>query len=155
MTSKKNRPQRARPAAATPTPGGHPTQTAAVGGPVRIRATAEALDEEREVLFVIERETLDDDGHPVLDDEGGPQLAEDEYTIPRKVRPNFAVKFLNDVYRSGDLVAVAGAMHSLLGAETMDALAESPYINDEHMEQIMAAIQQKMAGAANRLMGNF
>lgn len=127
-----------------------PAQPAAVEdddeGPIVVRATAAALDEERETLLVIEREEPGDGGEMVV--------VRDEYTIPRSVRPNFAFAFMRDVYQQGDLYAVGAAMTNLLGESTMNQLADSPFITQDQMDRIMKKVQNKMASAANRLMGN-
>jgi hypothetical protein len=138
--TRKSPARKAAPSRPVPPPG------AGAGGPVQIDATG-SLDEEREVLFVITRASSDAES-------GEEVLVNDEYTMPKKVRPAFAIKYLNDLRKHGDAVAVAEAMAILLGEEAMDAMSECEHITDDHMEQIMKIIEQKMAAASGKILGN-
>ncbi len=102
-------------------------------GPVRISTEGAALDDEREAIFYID---------------------DREYTIPKRIRPNYAIRYLNDLRHRDSEYAVAQAMADLLGEEAMDALAACDHVNEEQMDQIMAIIEHRMTAAADRTLGN-
>jgi len=100
--------------------------------PVKID-TSIVVDEERDTLFWI-------------DDE--------EYTIPKKIKPNITMKYFNDVLEKGESYAIAAAMDAVLGTDAMEALAECDAVSDEHMEQIMAVVEKKLVGAQKKQLKN-
>jgi len=106
--------------------------------PVVIKKGA-AKDVEQEVLFILE------------DDETNEQT---EYFIPKTVRPNLAIKYLNNLRNEGGEYAMAVAMADLLGDETMNVMAESEDIGEDEMEQIMVIVTNKMLGAMEKMQGN-
>jgi hypothetical protein len=97
--------------------------------PVKI-STAEVLDEEREPLFFID---------------------EVEYTIPKLIRPNILMRYLQDTIDHGHEYALAAGMREVLGAEAMEALADCDQITDEQMDQIMAIVEKKLMGQMKKL----
>jgi hypothetical protein len=100
--------------------------------PVKI-STAEVIDEEREPLFFID---------------------ETEYTIPKRIRPNIVVQYLQDTYDKGQEFALAAAMREVLGADAMEALAECEAVTDEQMDQLMDIIERKLMAQMKRSLGN-
>jgi hypothetical protein len=99
--------------------------------PVKI-STADVVDEEREPLFYID---------------------EVEYTIPKLIRPNIAMRYLQDTIDRGHDYALAAGMREVLGAEAMEALAETDAVTDEQMDQIMAIVERKLLGQMKRSLG--
>jgi hypothetical protein len=100
--------------------------------PVKIR-TDEIVEEEREPLFYID---------------------EAEYTIPKRIRPNITIQYLQDTYDKGQEYALAAAMREVLGADAMEALAESDAVTDEQMRQIMGIVERKLMGQMKKTLGN-
>lgn len=99
--------------------------------PVKI-STADVVDEEREPLFYID---------------------EVEYTIPKLIRPNILMRYLQDTIDRGHDYALAAGMREVLGAEAMEALAETDAVTDEQMDQIMAIVERKLLGQMKRSLG--
>jgi hypothetical protein len=104
--------------------------------PVRINRT-DGQEEEREVLFILD----DDDGKPV------------EYTIPKKIRPNITIRYLQDTYDKGQEFALAAAMREVLGADAMEALADSEDVGEEEMQAIMNIVERKLLSQMNKALG--
>lgn len=99
--------------------------------PVKIRSD-EVVEEERETLFFI-------------DDE--------EFTIPKKIRPNITIQYLQDTYDKGQEFALAAAMREVLGADGMEALAESDFVGEEQMRQIMDIVERKLLAQMKSTLG--
>ncbi len=99
--------------------------------PVKI-STADVQDEEREPLFYID---------------------EAEYTIPKQIRPNIVMGYLQDTYDKGQEFALAAAMREVLGADAMEALAETDAVSDEQMSQIMDIIERKLMAQMKKSLG--
>lgn len=138
-----------------PTPA-KPVQAA--GGPfepIRIN-TSQPVEEKRETLFVLEEQpVLDDNGRPVLDEDGQPRVEDVEYTIPVKVRPKFAIQVLRDLRTGDETVVIANAVHSVLGSEAMNALAECDHVTEEQIGQIIRIVGDRIRGATSDLTTNF
>lgn len=100
--------------------------------PVKI-STADVVEEERETLFWID---------------------EDEYTIPKTIRPNIVMRYLQDTYDRGQEYALAAAMREVLGADAMEALAETDAVTDEQMRQVMDIVERKLMGQMKKSLGN-
>lgn len=100
--------------------------------PVKI-STADVVEEERETLFFI------DDA---------------EYTIPKSIRPNITIQYLQDTYDKDQEFALAAAMREVLGADAMEALAECDAVTDEQMDQLMGIVERKLLGQMKRSLGN-
>lgn len=100
--------------------------------PVKIR-TDDVVDEEREPLFYID---------------------EVEYTIPKRIRPNIVMAYLQDTYDKGQEFALAAAMREVIGADGMEALAESESVTEKQMQQIMDIIEKKLMAQMKRTLGN-
>jgi hypothetical protein len=99
--------------------------------PVKI-STAEVVDEEREPLFYID---------------------EVEYTIPKLIRPNITIRYLQNTLDEGHEYALAAAMREVLGEDAMEALAESDSVGEEQMRQIMDIVEGKLLAARKRQLG--
>lgn len=80
-------------------------------------------------------------------------IDDDEFTIPKKIKPNVAMRYLTDVRDRGPEVALAEVMTEILGEDAMDALAESEAVTDEQMQQIMGIVQKLLLGAMDRTSG--
>ena len=101
-------------------------------GPVRI-VTTEVVEAEREPLFYID---------------------EDEYTIPKTIPPNITIKYLRDCAHDGQEVALGRAMEVVLGADAMEALAESDSVTEENMTSIMRIVERKLMAQMKKSLGN-
>ena len=99
--------------------------------PVKID-TSTVIDEERVPLFYID---------------------DTEYTVPKKVRPNVVIKYLNDVIDRGPEFALASAMDEVLGTDAMQALGDCESVTDEQMDQIMSLIEKMMLSASKNISG--
>jgi hypothetical protein len=100
--------------------------------PVKI-STADVLEEERETLFCIDV---------------------DEYTIPKRIRPNMVILYLQDTYEKGQEFALAAAMPEVLGADAMEALADCDAVTDEQMQQVMDIVERKLMAQMKKSLGN-
>jgi hypothetical protein len=100
--------------------------------PVRIDSTA-VVEVEREPLFYID---------------------DVEYTIPKTIPANITIRYLQDTYDRGQEYALAAAMREVLGAEAMEALADSESVTDEHMTQIMGIVEKKLMAQMRKSLGN-
>lgn len=75
------------------------------------------------------------------------------YTVPKRVGPNVALRYLRDVRRHGPEHAIAGIMEALLGREAMDALADYDDLTEEQLEQVMEAVQMHVLGPLEKRSG--
>jgi hypothetical protein len=100
--------------------------------PVRIDST-QVVEIEREPLFYID---------------------ETPYTIPKTIPANITIRYLQDTYDRGQEYALAAAMREVLGADAMEALADSESVTDEHMTQIMGIVEKKLMAQMRKSLGN-
>ncbi len=76
-----------------------------------------------------------------------------DYTVPKRVGPNVALRYLRDIRRHGQEHAIAGLMEALLGAEAMDALADYDDLTEEDLESVMKAVQTHVLGPLEKHSG--
>lgn len=63
-----------------------------------------------------------------------------DYTCPSKPNPALTLRFQRDLRRHGRDEAVANLLVSMLGADALDALAESPDVGEEEMAQVFSRV---------------
>lgn len=75
-------------------------------------------------------------------------------SIPKKVTSRVAIKYLRDIKHVGTEVAMSNAMYSILGADTMDFVAENELDDDEAVEKLMSEVRTRLMGAMEKIQGN-
>lgn len=76
------------------------------------------------------------------------------HTIPVEVPPVLSVQYLSDLNEVPMEVAVSRALHALIGADTVKALAKVGGLTKEDLAHIMSVVQAKLAGALEEATGN-
>lgn len=106
-------------------------------GVIRLYTADEAPEVDREPLFYIDDEM---------------------FGVPTEVPPTISLQFLEDMRDAdadtGMAKAVANAFNGLLGDDALGRLAKCKKLKNSEMQQIMAAVQQKMLAATEGLTGN-
>lgn len=80
-------------------------------------------------------------------------IGDEEFTILKEVPPRLTAIFLNDIRQGGEAYAVSRALVSLIGEDSMDALAESTEVGEEEMGRIMSIASELLMGAMNKSLG--
>lgn len=73
-----------------------------------------------------------------------------DYYMPKRVRPAIAMKFLQEAAEIGVEVAMARAIRTVLGPDTMTALATCDAVTEKQLTQIMDIIENKIYGTIDR-----
>lgn len=63
-----------------------------------------------------------------------------EYQVPAKPSPALIIRYLREARKIGQAQAGLNALHGMLGEEAMDALAESPDVEDEDIAMIYKGV---------------
>jgi|GEM_PF-3350133 len=69
-----------------------------------------------------------------------------EYTIPRKPRANVGLKYLRDLRKVGENVAVSNLLVALLGEDGFDALVDYEDLTMEDLERVTTISQKIVLG---------
>lgn len=70
-----------------------------------------------------------------------------EYGIPAKPKPVIALRYLNDVRKSGQDVAAANILATLLGEEAWETLVGYDDLTGEQFQSILATVHEILAGS--------
>jgi hypothetical protein len=101
--------------------------------PVRIATTEAGPDIEKVHLFSID---------------------DDDYYIPHEVPPQVTIRLLRELAEGvSHETAVARAMRDVLGADAMDALADTPDITKGQMDKIMGVLERMVLAAQEDTVG--
>lgn len=73
------------------------------------------------------------------------------YRIPSKPSPALILRFQRDLRKQGRDEAVANLLTTLLGQEALDALAESPEVQEEDVADVFGIVARVAFGGIKRL----
>lgn len=77
-----------------------------------------------------------------------------EYTIPKRVPANVFMAYLRDLSVTGsEQVAQAKLLDALIGPEAVNALAKCDSLKAADLKTLLAAVAEKVAGAAEEFGG--
>jgi hypothetical protein len=73
-----------------------------------------------------------------------------EYGMPKKIRPNVSLKYLRMIRQQGQDVAGAWLLEEVIGAEAYEALMNYDALEEEHLNKVMAIVEQHVLGQAEQ-----
>ena len=77
-----------------------------------------------------------------------------EYGMPKKIRPNVSLRYLRMIREQGADVAGAWLLEEVIGTEAYEALMNYDGLEEEHLNQVMAIVQDHVLGQAEQRAGN-
>jgi hypothetical protein len=77
-------------------------------------------------------------------------IDDDEYGMPKKIRPNVSLKYLRMIREQGSDVAGAWLLEEVIGTEAYEALMNYDALEDEHLNRVMAIVQDHVLGQAEQ-----
>lgn len=104
--------------------------------PVRLVQKPPDENEERIVIFTMERPGLNPGDPPVVE----------EYTIPKRQRPSVGLRYLYEMKYLGDQMATVNMLENVLGADAFMALMAHDDLTPEQNERIQRMVLKYTMG---------